>query len=355
MAGYPVPSQTDIRDNILRDRKNLNTDEDTKGDSDNWVRASATSNAIAGLYAHQSWIVKQIFPHTADEDMVLQHAAVRGMSQLAATISEGNIRVSGTPGTPVPILSASRNSDIFGFASTATAVIGVDGTVIIPAKASSPGVLGNSAPGDVITLVSTPAGVDSVGEIVTMIGGTDVESVSHLLGRLLDVIRHPPAGGNRYDYRRWAMEVPGVLAAYVYPLRRGAGTVDVLVTAEDGLPSQSVVLAVRAHIDDVRPAGLANLWVGVPLIKPVNFRIALAVDAGDAEDYQPTVQAVLARWMAQFTPGDTTVKSQAEAIISGIAGVTDRSILLPVANVVPENSDTTVEWCQLGTVEIVPL
>lgn len=73
------------------------------------------------------------------------------------------------------------------------------------------------------------------------------------MARLLDLIRRPPAGGNKYDYRRWALEVDGVTAAYVYPLRRGLGMVDIVITSAAGLPSAEIIAATQAHIDDQRP------------------------------------------------------------------------------------------------------
>uniref|UniRef100_UPI0032B60DD4 baseplate J/gp47 family protein n=1 Tax=Escherichia coli TaxID=562 RepID=UPI0032B60DD4 len=69
----------------------------------------------------------------------------------------------------------------------------------------------------------------------------------------LDILRRPPAGGNKYDYKRWALEVDGVTSAYVEPLRRGLGTVDVAITSANDLPSQELINAVLAHIEEVRP------------------------------------------------------------------------------------------------------
>lgn len=58
------------------------------------------------------------------------------------------------------------------------------------------------------------------------------ESDSDLLARLLDYIRRPPAGGNQYDYVKWAHENANVKAAYCYPLAQGPGTVDVVIVAD---------------------------------------------------------------------------------------------------------------------------
>ncbi|HOX23818.1 MAG TPA: baseplate J/gp47 family protein, partial [Elusimicrobiales bacterium] len=71
--------------------------------------------------------------------------------------------------------------------------------------------------------------------------------------RLLDRIRRPPAGGNKYDYPRWALEVEGVKAAYCFggeSATHGIGTVDVLVLASgvSEIPDQTLKDAVLAYI-----------------------------------------------------------------------------------------------------------
>lgn len=59
------------------------------------------------------------------------------------------------------------------------------------------------------------------------------ETDSSLLARLLEYIRRPPAGGNRYDYVKWAKAIDNVAAAYCYPLAQGLGTVDVVIVANE--------------------------------------------------------------------------------------------------------------------------
>jgi uncharacterized phage protein gp47/JayE len=64
------------------------------------------------------------------------------------------------------------------------------------------------------------------------------ESDSDLLERLLDYVRRPPAGGNQYDYVKWAQEIANVKAAYCYPLAQGLGTVDVVIVADSSTGSE---------------------------------------------------------------------------------------------------------------------
>lgn len=53
------------------------------------------------------------------------------------------------------------------------------------------------------------------------------------LARLLDDIRRPPAGGNQYDYIKWALSIDNVAAAYCFPLAQGLGSVDVVILANE--------------------------------------------------------------------------------------------------------------------------
>jgi hypothetical protein len=65
-------------------------------------------------------------------------------------------------------------------------------------------------------------------EILRRASETDAE----LLARLLARMRRPPAGGNKYDYVQWALEVDYVAAAWSFPLAQGPGTIDVIITAK---------------------------------------------------------------------------------------------------------------------------
>ena len=52
-----------------------------------------------------------------------------------------------------------------------------------------------------------------------------------LLTRILEYIQRPPAGGNKYDYVKWAMSIDNIAAAWCFPIARGLGTVDVVILA----------------------------------------------------------------------------------------------------------------------------
>ncbi|MCW3479748.1 baseplate J/gp47 family protein [Neisseriaceae bacterium JH1-16] len=351
---FAVPPFATIRDTLLRDLKNQLPDADTGPDSDFFVRATSVASVVEGLYQHQAWIVRQIFPDTADRDFLELHARVRGLSRKQPTTAQGTLRLSGTPGAAVPSgLTAKLGGSSYTTSSAAT--LDAAGSAIVNAVASVTGIAGNALAGSLLELSAAPSGLASQATLVTMTGGVDEESDAELLARLLGLIRRPPAGGNKYDYRRWAMEVTGVTAAYVYPLRRGLGTVDVVITSAGELPSAATIAVVQAHIDDLRPVTAKNCLVLAPTPKVVNIVASVQLAGVTLEAAQAQIGTALASYFGQLAPGETAIKSRIEALISDLAGVVDRAVTQPTANVVPATDDTKVEWVRLGTVNVVPM
>ncbi|KIP18867.1 baseplate J-like family protein [Burkholderia sp. MSHR3999] len=349
---FTVKTFDQIQAGIIRDIETDLPEADTGADSDFAIRANATSSAIEGLYEHQQWIAKQIFPDTCDPDILLLHARIRGLSKKSAVPAGGSIQISGAPGAPVNGTIVAQTLGAQQYQTTATGSIGVDGTLTLAAQAVTAGSAGNATAGAALTLLSAPNGVSSAASVVKMVGGTDDETDDELLARLLEVIRRPPAGGNKWDFRRWAMNVDGVTAAYVYPLRRGLGTCDVVITSSGGLPSASTIAAVQAAIDSQRPVTAKNCLVLAPTIVPIDHDVRVAFSTGTIDIFRPRVQTAIAAYFAALPPGAIYVKSRVEGVVTDTEGVTDRLVVTPATNITPVVDATVVEWCQLGALNV---
>lgn len=346
-----TPTVEAIRDTLLRDIRNLLPDADISPDSDYYIRASSVASCAGGIYQDQGWIVRQIFPDTADIEFLELHCRTRGIVRKPANTATGTIAMTGEPGAAVASgLTVTRDS--FSFVTTQQAAIDADGKVTVTAQSSLSGIAGNTTQVMSGTLSSTPDGVDSTVIIGMMLGGTEQESQADLLARLLDIIRRPPAGGNKYDYKRWALEVTGVTGAFVYPLRRGLGTVDIVITSADGLPSEAIIETTQAHIDDVRPVTAKSSLVMAPTIKTFDIDVKVTLNGITLDIAEVQVKEALNNYINRLIPGETFIRSQAEMLVSFITGVTDRKIITPVDNVIPQVDDAVVEWLRSGTITV---
>lgn len=343
-----------LRSDYLRDLSNQQPAAHTHPGSDNYARATALATLAEGQYQHQEWILRQVFADTADTAYLERHCAMYRIWRKAAAAAAGSIRISGAPNTVLPAGLVAQVGDIT-YQTGAPSQTDGSGQVLIACHCLSTGAAGNQPDNTPAKLQSPPAGIEADAVLTSMVGGTDIESDAALLDRLLSRLRQPPAGGNAYDYYRWAMDVPGVEAAFVYPLRRGLGTVDVAILTASGLPSPDVVRAVQQYIDECRPVTAKNVQVVAPQRVPLNVsvRVSLA-DGYTLPAVKEAAERALSAYFATIKPGDTVYKSHIEALISDTLGVRDRVLDSPSAN---QNAAITphIQWLALGTFEMTLL
>lgn len=353
---FTTPDFRQIRTSYLRDLRNMDPSVDIAEDSDAFVRGSALGSSVEGLYEHQKWITRQIFPDTADPEMLELHAATRGLRLKPAVPAAGFISATGAVGVSLlPGLTFTARDGRQYVVTDAVDIPG-SGAVNVPARALDAGAAGNAEAGLTGVWSLAPAGLDSAGEIVEMLGGAEREMHASLLERLLFLIRRPPAGGNRYDYIRWAREVPGVSQAYSYPLRRGLGTIDVVIVTEGGLPSAETIQATQDHIDSLRPVTAKNVLVIAPELVAVDMHVQIRRNGITLPAAASGIDAVRQAHFASLAPGEEWVRSQAEGQISALAGIVDRNIVTPAGNVTPVVDENVVQWLRAGdlTVEDMP-
>jgi uncharacterized phage protein gp47/JayE len=336
---YPVPTFEQIRDRYLQAVVNQQADAEVGEDSDHFVRACGTAAVAEGLYAHQSWIYRQIFADTADDDVMIKKATQSGVPQKQAGPASGTARFVGTVGADVPLNTAFRIKTQ-GYVTTAAAVVSGDGTVDVAAVAVTPGLAGNLVIATAATMDAPPSNIASV-TVLTMSGGVAIESPADLLQRLLLRQGEPAQGGNAEDYVRWALDVPGVVDAYSFPLRRGGGTVDVVPITKTGLPSGGILAAVQAVLDARKPAeipagnvlALAYTEVLVAITGSLDLEAGVSLD-----DVLVLIATALDRIFAAIKPGQRLVRNQVIKAILSVDGVVDVNLTSPAANI-----DATVD------------
>jgi uncharacterized phage protein gp47/JayE len=148
------------------------------------------------------------------------------------------------------------------------------------------------------------------------------------------------------------MEVPGVTAAYVYPLRRGLGTVDVVITSGNDLPSPQVIAAAQAHIDDVRPVTAKNSLVLAPTPRNADFIIQVALSGITLADAKVQINNALVSYFSQLPPGAPARLSNIYPLIMSIPGIIDMDFVHPTKNIIPRVDEEVVEWVRMGTLDV---
>jgi uncharacterized phage protein gp47/JayE len=348
---FATKSYGTIRDQVLRDVQSVQPDTDIGPDSDTYARAAAVGATGEGLWQAAATLYRQIWPDSADLDELLKHCAVRNIQRKPASAASSIVQVTGQIG--VILLSGSAiTHPSAALVTTAEAVIGDDGTAQVPVAAVTPGTAANGLAG-AVTVTSPPLGLDAQAQLLAPLsGGTDIESQAELLQRYLDDVRNPQSGGNDADYIRWAKAVEGVTTATVLGLRRGGGTVDVVITSAGGVASAPLLAAVQAAIDAKKPAG-ADVWAITPVVRTVDIAVQVELDGTVAlSDIESVVQAQVAALVAALQPGDRLVRTRIGSAIDGLPGIADVHVIAPAGNVAASDDPAAVGWIRLGEVSV---
>lgn len=300
------------------------------------VYSRALAGAVHGLYGYVEWAAKQIIYDTADEEHLVRWASIWKVLRKVAVAATGDVTFSVQVGAVIPAGTLLQALDGVQYATTAE-VTAVSTSTVAAVVAVEPAAAGNRAAGQTLNLVSPVAGVQTLATAGLLSGGADVETIDSLRDRFLTRIQQPPQGGAKHDYENWALEVPGVTRAWVYPQELAQNGVTVrFVRDNDGtgaaiIPSAPEVATVQAYIEERAPV-TADVTVVAPNAVPLDFVFT---------DLTPDTTAVQAAVLAELqdllrrkaVPGGTLLLSQIRAAISAAAGEENYVLAFPSADV----------------------
>jgi uncharacterized phage protein gp47/JayE len=304
------------------------------------LRAIARTQAgmVWSEHGYLAWLAQQLMPDMADVDYLARWGRVFAVPQKPATAASGTAMFTGLANLDIPAalpLLAPDQTTLF--TTTAAATIPTGGSVTLPIAAAQPGAAANLDAGVSLTLGQAIAGVSPVATLAApgTTGGADQETADAWRSRILLRVRTPPQGGAKVDYLAWALAQPGVTRAWVFPLARGAGTVDVAFVMDGAspiIPAPADVAAVQAALDMLRPM-TADCRVFAPVGDP------LAVTVADLQPDTPAARAVIADainalLLRDAQPGGTLWLNRLTAAISDAGGVESFNLAVPTANVV---------------------
>ena len=283
-------------------------------------------------------VIKLIWPMTAYGSWLDYHAQARGISRRPATAAAGNLQLTVNAGTTIPIGSQFSTASTDAqpsvvYSSTEPAVSASGGTITIPVICTQTGPIGNVIENTVIFKVSQISGITAVTNPEPMTGGTDVESDDDLRERLLEIdqSRNVSYVGSVADYRRWALEVPGVGGVTVIPAADDSGLVTVVITDSNGDPANETLRnAVYDHImspDDPNQRLTApNAQLSVVAPTTITLTIAATVELSEGYNISVVKSAFITAVQSYLDAAraDGEIKrSKISDILGSISGVYD--------------------------------
>lgn len=235
----------------------------------NWKWLRTFAGGVAGGYANLNALISDLFPNTAEGTLLRQWATAKGLVIKTATGARKSkaLRVFGTATTVVPIDQVLTHVSELAFKNTNSDVIGPGGYVDVDIAAIDVGSETRLNAGEDLKFAVVVAGIKETARLVLDLDedGTDTETDGDLQSRLARRFSDPPRGGAIADYVAWALEVTGIANAYVYPIRRGWGTVHITAlhtgSGAARMLSSPEVADLQAAINTKRPVGMRGFLV----------------------------------------------------------------------------------------------
>lgn len=308
------------------------------GDADISVRLYAAAAELETLYAYCDWALNQSFPQLATGEYLDLHASLRGLFRKPAAAAEGILRF---------CLEQARQTDVTVEAGTVCTDAGLRRFVtveegVIPAGslfcdvkacAEETGSSGNAASGTVTGMTLAPVGVSSCYNPEAFSGGTDEENDAALRQRVLDSFCRLPNGANAAFYETRAAANDGVAGVQVLPRVRGTGTVDVVISAAGGAPSEELLDAVQADLQSVREISV-DVLVRAPEEKSVDVAVTVwPDDAYTAEEAAAAAKAAVEGFFSGELLGKPVYLAQLGSRIYATGKVKNYAVTAPAADV----------------------
>jgi len=345
--GFEKTPLTD-REQRLRDgmatRLGLTT---TPGRASNLAALSAEVAAeVDDAHTHILYQAQQIHSTTAAEENLIIKARNYGLIRKPAQSATGQITFTGTDGATVAAATIIRHGDGREYLTDSEINI-LNGVGAVNVTASMPGIVGNLALNENLSLINPIAGIQSTATTTAIItGGTDLEEIEAFRTRVLFRQSFPPQAGHGSDYVVWATDVPGVIAAWHSDKEMGLGTVTVRFSSDDAfggpIPTEALRQAVEDHIESHinpitnqltgRPGGI-DVFVVAPTAKIIDlvFEVLTPADATTLANIATGVNEML---RAKATPGATIYKDWIDEAISQAVGENNHKLTSPADNVV---------------------
>lgn len=285
---------------------------------------------LAAIYIELDRVIKLGFAQTTYGQYLDYRAGEHGLTRKPAVKATGQVTITGSQGTVVPLGSVFATGNGVQFVTTAAVTLDAAGNGTALVEAVTAGTAGNVPAATITVIPVSIAGVTSVTNANPTTGGVDTESDADLLARLLEKVQLPATSGNPAHYLQWAKEVSGIGDAKVFPIWNGAGTVKVVVIDSNKQPvDAATVESVADHIESVRPIG-ATVTVESATALNIDVTATVTLDTGAVlADVQTAFEASLVNYLKSIAFQQSYVSyAQIGSLLLSTTGILDYSGLL---------------------------
>lgn len=321
------------------------------------------SKGVAGVvwltYHFVAWCLDQTQPATANDFWLTIWGDRYGVVRAPAVAARLTATATGTDGSTIDA-GTQWKSPAGVVYSQETAVTITGGVATITVVCLAKGEAGNLGNGVELSTVSPVAGIDNTATTTaTLTSGVDRQGLESYRAEVMARIAYRPQGGAIPDYVAWALEVPGIVKAFVK--RPAAGDVNVYplvdVTGISRIPDAPKIAEVLAYLTDpVRKPLAANVYVIAPTERTCATTITgatingSALSASQKASVESAIMATLyaaypRQYIDQPAPTDTVstamvwaalvaIGATATAVTISVSGIGGGPYVLPIGEIV---------------------
>ena len=235
-------------ENILnRMLDNISVDIDKREGSFVRDMVSPIATELAKAYIEQQDLVNMAFVKNGFFNYLDDKCAEYGITRKQETNATGEVVFEGTNGTVVSNGTILFYNDLYFVVLNDADITGGQATLIV--ESLEAGSKYNLEKNTELTMQDKIDGVNRVYVKSGLANGSNAETDEELRDRFFETIKKSYTSGNVAHYETWTLEVEGVGACKVYPLKNGNGTVEVVITNADMLGASSELIEkVKANI-----------------------------------------------------------------------------------------------------------
>jgi uncharacterized phage protein gp47/JayE len=238
-------------------------------------------------------ILKLAFPQTSYGQYLDFLGEFKDVYRNPPTKATGYIKVTGSIGAYMPkdtiIYTESYDGPSIGFVVLESTEVDENGEAMVKVECTEPGVIGNVASNTIKIPEKDIPGIKTITNPESLTGGTGEEDDEAFRERVLAAYDESLSGSDS-DYKRWALQVPGVGQAYVISEWEGfgTGTTKLLIMDSNGQPANETLISqVQEYIAPLvekNRGGLApvnaNVTVSAPDVIIINISVSLIFKDG---------------------------------------------------------------------------